>query len=82
MNIKTRIKKLEQGVQPVENKFCRCFDEHVGAVINQTYGEPYTVADVLPNPSLTGICNRCNRLVNGKTKELCSEIELIYGDAS
>lgn len=83
MNIRNRIKKIEETSKFKGGETCKCFDKHIQASISKVYGDDFNPAGILTDSyELTGICEKCNKPTSTITNNLVENIVKIYGEAT
>ena len=82
MNIKNKLKKLEQGIAPNVDDFCQCFDKNIQANIGKVYGESFISSDILPESAVpSNRCPQCRKPIEERVRQVYRNVEEIYGGA-
>lgn len=81
MNIRNRIKKLENQTVNNSAEFCDCFDIHFRKMVDQVYnGTPYDETGAsLPDGDY---CDKCRKPVAERNFDQIDKINKIYGDVA
>ncbi len=81
MQLRERVKKLEEKFNVNGPTNCNCFQASFEAQINKAYGDPYNENDILPiDFPLEGNCQRCNKPIGKEVKEMCGILVTSYGE--
>ncbi len=81
MNIKNRLEQLESRIIRDKFEFCVCFDLKLKQVIERIYNDKTTMAAkvLTAGESLETVCGECRKPLRDITREVCANLQTIYG---
>jgi N12 class adenine-specific DNA methylase len=81
MNIKNRLKKLQNWIIKDKFEFRECFESEFNAIVEKVYsGETILLTGVSTDAELLkNFCDSCKKPVKASTQEFCRNLQIIYG---